>query len=1052
MATKRFILSLLVMFLVGTTLVSAQKTRVTGEVTEAGMGPIAGVTVILQGSSTGTVTGFDGKYSLDVTKEGVLEFRFLGMETLIEPVKGRAVINVEMKNDAITMDEVVVVGYGTQTKRTVTASVASVKGDSFKDMPSPSAETALQGRAAGVSIITTSGAVGQAPIVRVRGVSSITSGTEPLYVVDGVPVQTGNVSYTGSINPLADINPADILSMDVLKDAAAAAMYGSRAANGVVLITTKKGQQEKAKISYNTWVGVTVPSKTVDVMNAQQYVDFKNLTVKNRYGTDERSLTSGYTSPYGYKAYNMWKLTDGSYVDTDWSKEVFQTGLQHSHAVSISGGTQRIQYYLSANYTDQSGVIKNDNYNRLGGAANVTAKATDWLKIGFNMNATNSGTKYSDKGRNGGVFATEGYTRLALILPPNMPAYNEDGTAYLGDGGAMGIAPNTVRVSGYPNPAALLENGSQVETDVARILSSYFAELTPIKNLTLKTQLGIDYMNVVDKRFNNPYMGDGYSTHGEAYSVQIKNKTLTWTNTAQYNFSLGDHNFDVLAGMESYEKKRDRWGAYRTDIADTKFQLYQADFSNTYPYGNEIVESSLLSYLGRINYDYMAKYMLSLNFRRDGYSALSKNHRWGNFGGASAAWRISQEEFFKPFSNVVTDLKVKGSWGIVGNTNVKEYASKSYYTSGYYGTSGVYKLSSIADSENLKWESSSKMDLGFSAQLFNNLTVEFDYYKNIASDLILDVPVSPSKGIPDNKITTNAGKMTNSGIELTLSAQVVKADDFTWNTSFNITTSKNRVNELAEGVSSLIGGSGSNESNITLPGYSIGQLYVTPTAGIDPETGRRIFIGGDGTEVLMMFEKSGKYFRKDNGEAYMESDIKKIIAGGTLPTYYGGWSNDFKYKNFDLSLLFQYSGGNKIYNGTTATLSDMRFWNNAMDVYNNYWKASGDAAKYAKPIYGDNYSNGSAFPISQWVEKGDYLRMKNISFGYTFDTKKWSKKIGISALRVYAQAQNLFVITSYSGLDPEALVTTDNAILQGGVDKNTMPNSKVYTFGANITF
>jgi len=314
------------------------------------------------------------------------------------------------------------------------------------------------------------------------------------------------------------------------------------------------------------------------------------------------------------------------------------------------------------------------------------------------------------------------------------------------------------------------------------------------------------------------------------------------------------------------------------------------------------------------------------------------------------------------------------------------------------------------------------------------------------------VPVSPSKGIPDNKITTNAGKMTNSGIELTLSAQVVKADDFTWNTSFNITTSKNRVNELAEGVSSLIGGSGSNESNITLPGYSIGQLYVTPTAGIDPETGRRIFIGGDGTEVLMMFEKSGKYFRKDNGEAYMESDIKKIIAGGTLPTYYGGWSNDFKYKNFDLSLLFQYSGGNKIYNGTTATLSDMRFWNNAMDVYNNYWKASGDAAKYAKPIYGDNYSNGSAFPISQWVEKGDYLRMKNISFGYTFDTKKWSKKIGISALRVYAQAQNLFVITSYSGLDPEALVTTDNAILQGGVDKNTMPNSKVYTFGANITF
>jgi TonB-linked SusC/RagA family outer membrane protein len=919
-------------------------------------------------------------------------------------------------------------------------------------MPNASAESALQGRAAGVSIITPSAAVGQAPIVRIRGVSSITSGTEPLYVVDGIPVQTGNMSYVGAVNPLADINPADILSMDVLKDAAAAALYGSRASNGVVLITTRKGQADQIKVTYNTWLGVTQPSKTIEVMNARQYVELKNLSVSNRYGTDEMSV-GGRTSVHGNKAYNLWQRSDGSYVDTDWSDLIFQTGIQHSHSLAVSGGSSRIQYYLSVNYTDQSGVIINDRYNRLGGAANITAKATDWLKFGVNLNATTSGTEYSDKGRNGGLFATEGYTRMALITPPNMPAYNEDGTAYLGSGGTIGYEPNTV-ASGYPNPAAVIEYGSITKSNVSRLISSYSAELTPIERLNIKTLLGIDYMNVVDERFNTPKNGDSYGVGGAAYNAQTTNQTITWTNTIQYGFSLGEHNFDLLAGMESYSRDFRRWGAYRTGLLDDAFQVYQADYDNTYPYngGTPISERALLSYLGRINYDYMSKYMLSVNFRRDGYSSLSKNNRWGNFGGVSAAWRISEEAFFKPLSKTISDLKVKGSWGIVGNTDISPYAAKSYYSSGFYGTGGAYYLGNIADTENLKWESSTKLDLGFSLQLLRKYTVELDYYSNLSSDLILNVPVAPSKGIPSNRITTNAGKMTNAGIELTLTADLIANKAFTWTSSFNITTSKNEVLELAEGVTELIGGDGSNESNITLPGYSIGQLYTTPTAGVDPESGRRIFIGKDGTELLVMVEKTGRYFRKDNGAPYNESDISKVISGGTQPTYFGGWSNDFKYKGIDLSILFQYSGGNYIYNGTTATMSDMRFWNNSMDVYNNYWTENRRNAKYPLPIYSDNYSNGSAFPISEWVEKGDYLRLKTISLGYTFNTKNWPKKVGITALRIYAQAQNLFCITGYTGLDPEALVTSDNAVLQGGVDKNTMPNARVYTAGVNITF
>jgi TonB-linked SusC/RagA family outer membrane protein len=1028
----------------------AQTINITGVVTEAGREPIIGGTIILQGTSTGTITGTDGSYSITAPGDGTLEFRYIGLETQVVPIRGRTTIHVELSSSTIAVDEVVVIGYGTQSRRTVTASVASVSGESIKDIPSPNAESALQGRASGVSIITPSGAVGQAPVVRVRGVSSITSGTEPLYVVDGIPVQSGNAAYIGNTNALSDINPADILSIDVLKDAAAAALYGSRAANGVVLITTRKGRQDKAQVSYSGWIGVTTPSKLIPVMDAAQYVEFKNLSVTNRYGTDERSLTSGYTSSHGNKAYNLWQLDGGGYVDTKWSDYIYQTGLQHNHTVAVSGGTQKVQYYLSANYTDQKGMVVSDHYDRLGGAANVTAKATDWLKVGINLNATTSTTSFTDHGRKGGQYSTPNFSRMAMILPPNTPAYHPvTGEPYYEPNGGLGYGPNTV-YNGYYNPVAMLDYGDKMQSDIARIISSYFAELTPIKGLTLKTQLGIDFQQISDEEFDNPFNGDAYASHGEVNKVSVNATTTTWTNTAQYNFSLGEHNFDLLVGQELFEKKLDRWGAYRADILDEKFQVYQADFNNIYPYANALEESSLFSYLGRLNYDYQARYMLSLNFRRDGFSALSKNNRWGNFGGASAAWRISSEAFFEPLSKLFTDLKIKGSWGIVGNTNIGPYAARSYYQSGFYGSDGAYYLSSIADTENLKWESSTKLDVGFAAQIKNIIQVEFDFYRNYASDLILDVPVAYSKGIPGNKITTNAGAMTNTGIELSVSAQAVKTKDFSWNTSFNITTQKNEVVKLAEGITEIIG---ANDYNITLPGYSIGQLYIRPSDGIDPETGRRILIGQDGAQALVMFEKSATYYRKDNPDVpYSQADLKQIIAGGTMPTYYGGWTNDFKYKNFDLSVLLQYSGGNYIYNGSTATLSDMRYWNNAVDVYNSYWKTSGDKAKYAKPIYGDNASNGSVFPITDWVEKGDYLRLKTLTLGYTFNTRNWTKA-GISALRFYATAQNLFCLTGYSGLDPESLISSnDQAALQGGVDKNSLPQAKVFTFGVNVTF
>ena len=974
-----------------------------------------------------------------------MQISYIGMQTAEVAIAPN--IRVILKTDSKALDEVVVVAYGTQSARTVTASVSTVRADALKDVPSVSFDQMLQGRASGVSITTPSAGVGQAPIVRVRGVNSITSGTSPLYVVDGVPIESGNLSYLANANALADINPADIVSMDVLKDAAAAALYGSRAANGVILITTKQGQSGKVKVSYDGFVGFSNATDFYEMMNAQEYVDFKNLAVKNRYGTDELSLTTGYVSPYGNKAFNMMKDANGNYVDTDWKDAAFQNGLSQSHSVAVSGGSDKVRYYLSGNYTTQEGIVKGDKYDRLGVKANINVQATDWLKVGMNTNVTTGTTSYVDAARRGSNFAVGGFPCLALINAPNLPMYNEDGTPYyLAQG--LGYGGNTV-FSTFSNPAAILSLGNGLSSDVTRFIGVFYAEATPLKGLSLKTQYGVDYARIEEQRFWSPLHGDGVNSKGLANAYNTKNNRWTWTNTATYNFSLGQNNFNLLAGTEASERNNSRWTAQRKDLQDDKFVVFQGPFGSATA-GGSLSNNTMVSYFGRINYDYASKYIVSLNYRRDGYSALSEKNRWGNFGGVSAAWRVSEEGFFKPLRNVVDDLKIKGSYGVVGNTDIYDYASKSFYSSYNYGINGTYGLAQIAD-PNLKWESSEKYSIGFNARLLDRISVDFDYYYTKSSDLILDVPQSPSKGIPGNIITTNAGKMKNSGIELTVSADVIRNSQFTWETSFNITTNKNKVISLADGVENILKGDngGLEITNITVPGKSIGRLYLYPTAGVDPKSGRRVFITPEGDRTLLMFEKGGWFY--EDGTEYA-GEFEPVDCGNTLPTWYGGWTNNFKYKGFDLSLFFQFSGGNKIYNGTKASVSDMRYWNNSKDVYKKYWTPERTHAEYPMPIYGDNYSNGSALPISDLVERGDYLRLKNVSLGYTFNTKNWSKAVGISALRLYVQAQNLFVITGYSGMDPETLTNVESATLSGGTDKNTLPQARTYTIGVNLTF
>lgn len=1043
---RKFVLLIAAVLSAG--LMLAQNSKVTGTVSAPDGSPVAGATVLVEGTTVATITSTDGKFSIAAPSNANLMVSLMGYKTQEVPLAGKTNVNVTLAEDMTVVDDVVVIAYGKTTSHLATSSQSTIKSESLKDSPSVSIDQMMQGRAAGVSITTPNAGVGQAANIMVRGVASISAGTSPLYVVDGAPINAGDMSFGEQGTPangLADINPADITSITVLKDAAATALYGSRAAAGVVLITTKQGRSGKAKVSYDMNIGTSNATHLTKMMNATQYTDFKNMAVKNKYGTYEYDLGGGDNS-WGKKAFNLMTDKNGNTVDTDWAGLLYQNGLTHNHTVSVQGGSDRFNYYMSGNYTDQDGIIIGDNYNRVGVRANVSGQATDWLKVGFTANYTHSKTQSNNSSNKSAVFAAAGFPRAALILPPSINPYNDDGSynmsansQYLGTGG--------LRVSslGYPHPLAQMESYDLTKDD--RIIASGFVDITPIKNLSIKSQYNVDYTKGFEETFWSPEYNQGADPqyNGYCYDINSNLYTWTWTNTIGYNFRIKeDHNFDVLVGAEAYALGYNYSVISGTDIKNGDFTGMYPGY-NTYDGGAARARKTMVSFFGRLNYDYKSKYLVSLNYRRDGLSSLGANTKWGDFYGVSAAWRISEEKFWESIRSTVNEFKFKASYGTVGNADIGYYGAQSYFSDTQYGGGYGVILGNIGD-ENLRWESSDKFDVGVSLQFLNNITLDVDYYLTKSRDLVFAVPQGPSTGI--GSLVMNAGSLTNTGVEVGIGAEVVKAGGFSWTTNFNFTYAKNKVNSLAEGVNEMLGES---EGNITIPGYSAGQLYVYPTGGIDAQTGNRIFYGPNGEWTR--YDNIDKKFYLKDGSEFSSSNFKRVRAGNTVPTYYGGWTNTFRYKGFDLTLFLQYSGGNYIYNGTKATMSDYRWWNNSMDVYNNYWKGPGDKdAKYAKPVYGDNYSNGSAMEISDLVERGDYLRMKNICLGYTFNTKNWNKKLGISALRIYVQCQNVFVITGYSGLDPETTSYVTDSILSGGYDKNTLPQARTWTAGLNLTF
>ncbi|WP_299287943.1 TonB-dependent receptor [uncultured Mucilaginibacter sp.] len=1027
----------------------AQTRTVSGTVVGKDDGlPLPGVSVVVRGTKSGSQTDAAGRYSVTVPagSSNTLVFTFIGYDTQ-EIAATNNTVNVSLIATSKELSEVVVNGYTVQSRKDFTGSAAHIGADAFQSKPVQSFDQALAGQAAGVSATVPNGVLNNPPVVRIRGFNSLSLSSDPLYIVDGLQVVTGQVGNSASNSPLSDINPDDIESVEILKDASSTAIYGSRAANGVVVITTKKGRKGKTIVNYSGWYGFSKPMNLPAVLNAQQYVTLKNEARTNANLTPVFSLQN----------------INGSQVNTRWYDYAYRTGQSQNHSLSISGGTDQTNYFLSANYSDQGGFIVKNNYDRKAIRANVQHQLVKNINIGANFSYSNSLNSGVNSGSlSGQAYNTGGLARLAILLPPNLSPYNADGSYNLSASNSIGLQNGISGVTiSYYNPVPLLDL-DRYTSENNNIISNVYAQWELVKGLTAKTSYGLEYLNVTNETFQNPIEGDGYTTNGSAINVQQKYTITDWTNTLNYSHSFGGNfNLNALVGYERLGTNVDNWGAQETGVSDPFYTTYQGGFNTYLPSGNNQYATAFQSYFSNLTFDYKKKYLINGSFRRDGISQLAAGHKYGDFGGASIGWVLSEENFFKnsALANVLSDVKIRGGYGVVGNSNgLAPYAALSSYTSVLYGSSAALQFNQ-AGNQNLKWETSKKTDVGLNFALLNGrIAIDADYYYNNIDGLIQQARQAPSTGIPGataatlNTIFANVGSMWNKGFELGVTVKAISVKNFNWTTNFNFSTNKNRVTTLANNNADLYGSTSSLEtSNITRVGYPVGSLFTVQTAGVNPANGRRIFINRFGKQVQYnQVGSPSKWTYLDGTTApAIDGTLDGIVAGNAIPTYFGGFNNNFSYKNFDLTLNFTYSGGNKIYYGTRGTLLDQRFWNNTTEVLNR-WTTVGQVTDIPKVVYGDNYSNGSAIPISANVESGAYAKLKTASLGYRIPARYLSK-VGISSIRIYAQGYNLYTLTKYKGSDPE-ISSNGNSNTAPGDDRNSVPSGRTFTFGINVGF
>ncbi len=1029
---------------------AAQDRTVTGKVTNDKNAPVEGASVATADGKYGTQTNKDGNYTIILPSTvKALTFSSVNFETTTKLLgAGNTTINISLRATDTKLEEVVVVGYGTQQKKAFTGSAARVNVKEFAQLVTPSIDKQLAGRAAGVDVVNAGGLVNTPARIRIRGYNSISLSADPLIVIDGVPMidasGSQNLALTTNSNELGDINPSDIESLDVLKDGSATAIYGSRAANGVILITTKKGSRGKTSMNYESSFGFSSIMNKFNLLNAQDFV-----TIANEKFTNVRPI------PLAPPA-----RMDSANTNTDWQDNIFvNNAFVQNQTLSFSGGTQKSSYYLSLNYSSQQGVVRSNKNRSYRARFNVEQEANKFIKFGNNLTLS----RQEDYDQTNGSNALSGAVVATLRALPNVAIYSAThptGYNLLTGGNALGPGKNLQAIDdNYVNIAFILDK-NKFYSDKYRILDVAYAELSLFKGFKWRTQFGVDYFGDNGFQGLDPRHGDGFSSGGVAFnSFQsiLQTNLQTYFN---YNLAIKRHSFYLTGGYEKQQTTTRQFTGQGSNISDL-FYLQEniiTGSAQTQSIQGFYQKEAFTSMFGRFNYDFDGKYFLQASIRRDGLSSLAPQQRFGLFPGFSVGWRPIKEKFWK--SRFISDLKLKASYAEVGN-KLSGFRYLSTYAAAPYGNIGGIAVGNVGNA-NLQWEVSKKTDIGIELGLFKNrLNIIADWFKNDLHDLVLAVPTPLSAGIPGNSILQNIGTAQNHGIELSLNADIIQTKNFNWNLNINYANVTNKVTSLypTAGVPTkeiltptIPGSSAKSPYNIIRVGEPVYALYGYQYAGVNRANGNPCYYKKDGSLVQRDIVSGSYYYALDlndpnYGVITTLNNDDKVILGQSQPKWFGSFTNAFTYKQFGFEFMFRYSGGNSIMNVTRQeVLLNQKFANNGVEIKDR-WTTPGQYTSVPKVMYNKEANinqNGEA--TSRFVEDGDFLRLQNVVLTYNFNKDLLTKFKGyINSVRLFVQCQNVFVWTKYKGVDPESY----NAI---GFDASVMPAVRTISAGFNIGF
>ncbi|MCE6989776.1 TonB-dependent receptor [Dyadobacter sp. CY323] len=1029
---------------------SAVETTIRGKVTsEDGLG-LPGVTILEKTSKNGTVTDADGNYSIvlpETLPNPALVFSYIGYIIQEVSVGNQTTIHVTLRPDIKTLNEIVVVGYGTQQKTEVTASIATISRQSIENQPLTGLDQAMAGQAAGIQVAQRSASPGGGVTVRVRGSGSIGAGNEPLYVVDGIPIEG---SFSRDLNPLASINPNDIESIQVLKDASSAAIYGSRGANGVVLITTKRGKAGKPRIQFETYYGIQEVAKKVDLLNAREYAEY-NTEARNNAWVDQggKATDPNEVRVDRYKVPEMFANPSQLGKGTDWQDAIFRTAPVQNCQVSISGGNENTQYLVSANYFDQEGIVINSGFKRYSFRINLDTKLSERLKMGVNLSPTFSKSKIVQAE---GQFWNNGMIASALSLPPTIPVYNADGTY------AVTTTPSPYNIGAIENPVSVANRWKNNQTRF-RVLGTVFAEYKLAESLTFKTSLGGDYNDSEQSMFYPSTVSrEGVTAPVVPAAEAYFQRNYNWLNENLLTFNKvmdGKHSINALVGFTSQKANLKNASLTATNFPNDLVPTLNA--GQITGGGTGISEWSLLSLLGRVNYSYQNKYLLTATIRRDGSSRFGASKKWGTFPSASVGWNVHEEQFMGSLK-AVSNLKLRASYGLAGNNTIGNYGhiaslGNAKYVFGSGAAAAVNGLlpTSISN-ENLGWEMMRQADLGLDLGLLSNrLSLTVDYYNKITEDLLLSVPVPASTGFAT--AIQNIGKIKNWGWEFSLGTKNL-VNALKWSTDFNISFNRNKVLALGPEGNPIISRSPAftPSTHITQIGAPMGSFYGYQVVGVyrdQADLDSSPSIKGAGTAA----SRPGDLKFKDmNGDGEITSADIGII-GNNQPDFTFGMTNNFSYKAFNLNILVDGAEGFYTLNGARRNITAVTGSYSRRDVLNR-WQSPENPGDGKTPRANTNPTGGNNNNISTMlVEDASFLRIRNLNLRYALPSTLFNKVIqGIS---VYASVQNAFTFTKYMGYNPEQNSQGSNEAttnLNPGIDFNAYPLARTYTLGLNLSF